>query len=303
MVGGLQWAFGLGAVVSLALVAGLGVWGYKLTVRDVSGVPVVRALEGPMRVLPTDPGGKLATHQGLAVNAVQADSGIEASARYRIRPNLVLEGALRQRLYGNCEGGAVSVSALPAVRRTNAQFRATDLIEVDYLTLTHHGRPAADLYSRVSAGYLERMYGGIPAELLRKSVASRLALGAEVNFVAQRDVDLGFGFQDDPALTNILTGHISSYYDFQNGVRRRWMWAAIWLVTMARLLPWIKNLETVGRLGPMPHSPMFRLMTLAKGRLTKACAFGSPSPPSSALRHAKLTQRLFNHCHAMVVHV
>ncbi|MGV6847539.1 MAG: SPOR domain-containing protein [Marinibacterium sp.] len=61
-----------GAVMSLALVAGIGVWGYKLMMRDVSGVPVVRALEGPMRVQPEDPGGRPADHQGLAVNAVAA---------------------------------------------------------------------------------------------------------------------------------------------------------------------------------------------------------------------------------------
>lgn len=63
----------LGALTSIALVAGLAFWGYKLTVRDVSGVPVVRALEGPMRVRPEDPGGTEAAHQGLAVNAVQAE--------------------------------------------------------------------------------------------------------------------------------------------------------------------------------------------------------------------------------------
>lgn len=64
-----------GAASSLALVVGLGVWGYKLMVRDVSGVPVVRALEGPMRVAPEDPGGMQAEHQGLAVNGVAADGG------------------------------------------------------------------------------------------------------------------------------------------------------------------------------------------------------------------------------------
>ncbi|WP_300055506.1 SPOR domain-containing protein [uncultured Roseobacter sp.] len=62
-----------GAVVSLALIAGIGVWGYKLMVRDVSGIPVVRAAEGEMRVRPDDPGGQLARHQGLAVNAVAAE--------------------------------------------------------------------------------------------------------------------------------------------------------------------------------------------------------------------------------------
>lgn len=60
----------LGAGLSLALVAGVGVWGYKLIARDVSGVPVVQAAAGPMREAPEDPGGLLAMHQGLAVNRV-----------------------------------------------------------------------------------------------------------------------------------------------------------------------------------------------------------------------------------------
>ncbi|WP_424833414.1 SPOR domain-containing protein [Ruegeria sp.] len=62
----------LGAAASLALVAGIGVWGYELVMRDVSGVPVVRAAEGPMRIQPENPGGTPADHQGLAVNAVAA---------------------------------------------------------------------------------------------------------------------------------------------------------------------------------------------------------------------------------------
>ena len=61
-----------GAAVSLALIAGIGVWGYKLLVRDVSGIPVVRAAQGDMRVRPEEPGGQLARHQGLSVNAVAA---------------------------------------------------------------------------------------------------------------------------------------------------------------------------------------------------------------------------------------
>lgn len=63
----------LGAAISLALVLGIGIWGYKLMVRDVSGVPVVRALEGPMRVAPQNPGGAQAAYQGLAVNTVAAE--------------------------------------------------------------------------------------------------------------------------------------------------------------------------------------------------------------------------------------
>lgn len=61
-----------GAALSLALIGGVGVWGYKLLVRDVTGIPVVRAMEGPMRAAPENPGGEVAANTGLAVNAVAA---------------------------------------------------------------------------------------------------------------------------------------------------------------------------------------------------------------------------------------
>lgn len=61
-----------GAVASLALMIGVGVWGYKLMVRDVTGIPVVRAMEGPMRIAPEDPGGQVTDYTGLAVNAIAA---------------------------------------------------------------------------------------------------------------------------------------------------------------------------------------------------------------------------------------
>ena len=69
-----NWA---GALVSLLLIAGIAVWGYRLLVRDVTGVPVVRAAEGPMRVAPENPGGTPADHMGLAVNAVAGNGTAE----------------------------------------------------------------------------------------------------------------------------------------------------------------------------------------------------------------------------------
>lgn len=70
----------LGAVVSLGLVIGVSVWGYQLIMRDVSGVPVVRATEGPMRVAPDTPGGTIAPHQGFAVNEVAGGAAAGAPA-------------------------------------------------------------------------------------------------------------------------------------------------------------------------------------------------------------------------------
>lgn len=73
----------LGGLISIALMGGVVVWGYQLLARDVSGVPVVAALEGPMRVAPEEPGGRPAAHQGLAVNEVAA-TGIAGSPRDRL---------------------------------------------------------------------------------------------------------------------------------------------------------------------------------------------------------------------------
>jgi hypothetical protein len=61
-----------GAALSVALIVGVTVWGYRLVMRDVNGIPVVRAMEGPMRIQPETPGGSTAENIGLAVNEVAA---------------------------------------------------------------------------------------------------------------------------------------------------------------------------------------------------------------------------------------
>lgn len=62
-----NWA---GAATSLGLTAAMAVWAVDLTFRDVSGVPVIRAIEGPMRIAPENPGGTVAPFQGLALSDI-----------------------------------------------------------------------------------------------------------------------------------------------------------------------------------------------------------------------------------------
>ncbi|SDZ13214.1 Sporulation related domain-containing protein [Jannaschia faecimaris] len=75
-----NWA---GAITSLGLTAGLAAWAVDMTVRDVSGVPVIAALEGPMREAPENPGGKVAPFQGLALSDITS-GGPAAPAPDRI---------------------------------------------------------------------------------------------------------------------------------------------------------------------------------------------------------------------------
>ncbi|SNT68818.1 Sporulation related domain-containing protein [Paracoccus seriniphilus] len=60
----------LGALASVALMVGLMAWGWQLVSRDVSGVPVIRAVAGDARTAPEDPGGELSSYTGYAVNSV-----------------------------------------------------------------------------------------------------------------------------------------------------------------------------------------------------------------------------------------
>ena len=60
----------IGAVLSLSLLAGAIGWSYKLVVRDINQIPIVRAQLGPLRVAPDNPGGLTAANQGLSVTQI-----------------------------------------------------------------------------------------------------------------------------------------------------------------------------------------------------------------------------------------
>lgn len=149
-------------------------------------------------------------------NPLRADIGLELSASYAFTPSLSLSGALRGKVIGNRnESTRESDSVLPRVRSDQPLYDQNGEYGVETLTLDHFGKIGTDLYTRASFGYLEEMFGGISTEVLWKPVDSRLAIGAELNHVMQRDTDKLFGFDEyDYAIT---TGHVSGYYSLENG--------------------------------------------------------------------------------------
>ncbi|MGN7868722.1 SPOR domain-containing protein [Paracoccus sp. 22332] len=76
----------LGAVASVALMVGLMVWGWQLVSRDVSGVPVIRAIVGDARTAPSDPGGELTNYTGYAVNTVAEGADHQPTQQVAIAP-------------------------------------------------------------------------------------------------------------------------------------------------------------------------------------------------------------------------
>lgn len=147
-------------------------------------------------------------------NPVRADAGLRLQGTYKLRPNIELSGSLTKKVTGNLDSVTRPIpSDLPRVRTDYAEYSKQGDPALEHLTLSGFGRPGPDLFSRVTVGYLEQMYAGVSGELLWKPVDSRLALGAEVNWVKQRDFDQRFGLRD----YSTVTGHLSAYYDFGNG--------------------------------------------------------------------------------------
>lgn len=106
-----------GAVTSVLLIAGLVVWGYKLVMRDVTGIPIVKAMEGPARVAPEEPGGDLARHTGLSVNEVAADAPPAISSNPLVlAPNAVGFEA------GDVAMGQMGATARPATAGTDPEL-------------------------------------------------------------------------------------------------------------------------------------------------------------------------------------
>ncbi|MEP4037966.1 YjbH domain-containing protein [Pseudophaeobacter sp.] len=143
-------------------------------------------------------------------NPLRYEVGVSARATYVVRPGLTFLGVIRQPVASTLSDTTrVSDSVLPHVRSDWARYSQESDLQIGNLTAEYLWRPGPDLFARVTAGYLEEMYGGLSAELLWFPSESRLAFGAELNYVKQRDFDMLFGFQD----YNVVTGHVSMYYN------------------------------------------------------------------------------------------
>jgi hypothetical protein len=149
---------------------------------------------------------------------VRYAAGVRVGAQYRPAPGVVLAASVSKNVVGNLDEGRVNVaSLLPRVRTDATLYEREGDPSLDQLTAAYYFRTGTNTYARVTAGYLERMFGGVSGEVLYAPVASRLALGVEVNYARQRDFDLGLGFRD----YDVVTGHVSAYYDFGGGYRGR----------------------------------------------------------------------------------
>ena len=149
-------------------------------------------------------------------NPLQASFGLRLAGQYEVSPGLILSASVTKIAFGNIKGlVGKGGSVLPHVRSDSVNYSILANPDLESLSAAWYTRLGPDLYGRVTAGYLEEMFAGLSTEVLWRPVNQRWALGAEANYVAQRNTDGGLGI--DQYNYRVATGHLSGYYDFHNG--------------------------------------------------------------------------------------
>jgi len=102
-----------------------------------------------------------------------------------------------------------SDSVLPHVRTDIVDYlKGGRGFTIGRMQLDYIKKPLTNIYTKLSAGLFEEMFGGIGGEVLYRPFDKDYAFGAEVYHVKRRDFDQQFKFLD----YDIVTAHINTYY-------------------------------------------------------------------------------------------
>lgn len=134
----------------------------------------------------------------------------DADAEYRFNRNTWWNGLLSANLVNNFDKFSYDApSGLPRVRTDLRQYLTTSNTTMPLFQVSHAEQLDKDLYGMVYGGYLESMFAGVGGEVLFRPTGERWSVGADINWVRQRDFDQGFALRD----YSVVTGHITGYTD------------------------------------------------------------------------------------------
>jgi len=137
-------------------------------------------------------------------------AGLMSSARFWLTDHVLLDGGIFTNLYNNYDKFNSSLlpsdSTLPRVRTHIRDYVNNDVylnnLQANVFRPLGHG-----FYSQVYGGYFETMYAGIGTEVLWRPLDRSWALGADLNYVRQRDWNNMMRFTDYAAPTGFVTAY------------------------------------------------------------------------------------------------
>jgi len=143
----------------------------------------------------------------------------DADAEYRFTRNTWWSGMLSANLANNYDHFTYDApSGLPRVRTDLRKYLTTSDVTMPTFQLSHAEQLDKDLFGMVYGGYLESMFAGVGGELLFRPTGQRWSVGADLNYVRQREFNQGFGLRDYSTVTGHITGYTDLPFDTQAAV-------------------------------------------------------------------------------------
>jgi len=133
---------------------------------------------------------------------------VKGSARLALSEGLNIFSVATLDVSNDFNTRRASDSVLPRVRTELNQYLTQGENGIDALFLEYRQSLATSVHTRAYLGILEEMFGGGGLEVLYEPFATRWALGANLNWVQQRDFDKRLSFQR----YHVMTGHVSVLY-------------------------------------------------------------------------------------------
>lgn len=134
----------------------------------------------------------------------------DADAQYRFTRGIWWSGMLSANLLNNYDKFTYDApSGLPRVRTDLRKYLTTSDVTMPTFQLNRAVQLDQNLFGMVYGGYLESMFAGVGSEVLYRPMGQGWSVGADVNFVRQRDFNQGFGLRDYQTVTGHVTGYVA----------------------------------------------------------------------------------------------
>ena len=140
---------------------------------------------------------------------------LQHTSEVQFSRNLLLSSELNARVYSNFQDTISGpASRMQHVRTDLVEYLKEDDLYISRLQLDYIWSPYKNIYTKISGGIFEPMFGGFGGEILFKPFNKNFNIGAELFYVKQRSFNQRFDFQD----YSTLTGHINFGYRFALGI-------------------------------------------------------------------------------------
>jgi hypothetical protein len=162
------------------------------------------------------------THVGSPERFLYTGIGIKATTEIQFNRNLVFYSVLGKTLEDNFdEKVSTPNSRLQEVRTQIVDYlqEGSKDIYIESMEIEHITSYLDNIYTKISLGYLENMYGGIASEVMYKPFKGNFAFSLEYNKVIQRDFDQKFTFSK----YQVSTKHLNiAYYHPKTNILAKW---------------------------------------------------------------------------------